>query len=278
MAGGWSEWLSGLAATAGGVGLVGGMLLGASPLALAAAGALGVGGLVGLAASGRRTQDHPETRSGDAAEARSVDAAETRSRDPAETRIARAVERSQRRRERGRLDRGFFTTQTGELTINRIYGQRMSQTSKKFYGGESLGSLPAYSAVREGVSRETAPAIYGADVDVSGMSNSSRLAATLGIGLANVSEEDREPGAGKFIRALARRYSAEADAKHPFDPAVNPSVGKGGAQDMRELLGGQTRLSNYQRDTYDAYASDSSDSEDDYFVRRKKVIRPSDIR
>lgn len=94
----------------------------------------------------------------------------------------------------------------------------------------------------------------------------------------NISEEDREPGFGKFGRALTRRYAADPEGRHPFDEEVNPSVLTGGARKMRDLLGGRTQLTDYQRETYEGYASESSADDDDYYVRRKRLAWDSERR
>lgn len=153
----------------------------------------------------------------------------------AEERIGRWVKRGEKRKETKRLDPGRYQTPTGPFTLSNLWGQRMTQSRKDDYDGETFGSVPPYSKLKK-LPKESFPPLLGGQTDES-LPAKDRLATTLASGLVHGSEEDREPGAGKFIRSLIRWFINGRESIHPFDNSVNPSVDRGGAEKMRNLLG-----------------------------------------
>lgn len=139
----------------------------------------------------------------------------------------------------------------------------MIQTNKKHYGGQTLGSLPAYSDVRHNLAEADVPHLVDGSPHPHG-TDMERLALSVGTGLTNIAEEHRSSGSGKFMRALARRRASEPTSPQPFDAAVNPGVGSGGPGKLRDLMSGTSPLTPDQRAAVDGYASDSSDDADDY--------------
>ncbi len=191
----------------------------------------------------------------------------------AEERLARAEERSAKRKQIDRMEKGRIDTPFGLGTVSGLWGQRMTQTRKGDYGGETFGSVPAYGPVMDHLPDRALPGILNSDDAPTDLTDKEKLAGTTASLLTHVSEEDREPGSGKFARALIRRRIADSAAPHPFDPNVNPAVTEGGPQKMRDLIAGSTPLSAGQRSAIDQYASDSSASEDEYYGKRKGLMR-----
>lgn len=189
----------------------------------------------------------------------------------AEERMGRWQDRSEGRKEDERLPTGRYETLTGPVTVSNLFKQRMTQARKEDYGDESLGSVPDYAEVMKNLpDKALKSAMLGGKVPGK-LTNKEKLATSLASTLTHVSEEDREPGYGKFARALTRKY-LEDGSEHPFDPTVNPAVGKGGAKRMRDVLSGKTPLTKSQREAIDKYASDSSDEDEKYYGLRKKLF------
>jgi len=186
--------------------------------------------------------------------------------------LRRWAKRGRLRKAKHRIAPGRYSTPTGNVTVTGLFGQRMTQARKDDYGGETLGSVPSYSDVRANLPDRALNALLGGKV-AGKLTSRQRLAASLGTALTHVSEEDREPGSSKFVRALIRRRLAKPTAEHPFDEAVNPAVGFGGAAKMRDFLEGKRPLTEPQREAVDQYASDSSDDDDPYHALRKGIIK-----
>lgn len=178
-------------------------------------------------------------------------------------RLHRWFKRGSARRERGRHVTGRFQTSTGKVTVSGVFGQRWSQTRKEDYGGETLGSVPPYSAVKSELPDWALRAVHAklSAAQRKKLTKRQRLAASLATALPNVSEEDRAPGIGKLTRALARQRVADPTKPHPFDASVNPAVST--AEEARELVSGKTKLGAAQKSAIEGYASDSSDDEAD---------------
>jgi hypothetical protein len=191
----------------------------------------------------------------------------------AKDRMRRWQKRSAARKARGRLGTGRYDTPTGPVTVSGLFGQLMTQTRKADYGNKSLGSVPDYSTVRAHLPDSALSAALFGGKPPGTLSHHQRLAASIASALTNVSEEDREPGYGKFARALGRKRLADRTAAHPFDPAVNPAVVKGGAAKMRDLLSGNVPLNKAQRDAVDGYASDSSNEGKPNYAIRRRIIK-----
>lgn len=189
-----------------------------------------------------------------------------------EDRMKRWATRGGIRKKKRRLPTGRYATKTGDVTVSGLFGQRMTQAQKGDYGGESLGSVPSYAAVRDNLPDSALGALLGKKVGAR-LTHKQRLAAALGSALIHVSEEDREPGASKVIRALTRSRMADSSATHPLDPAVNPAVGKKGAQKMRDLLQGKIPLSKEQSKALIDHASESSGDDDPHSGFRLGVVK-----
>jgi hypothetical protein len=195
-------------------------------------------------------------------------------RDPAAVRMKRAAERQKARNERGPFETGQYDHNVGIVGISGINRQRIAQTNKANYGGETFGSFPDYRDVRANLDYPGAHrAIYDPDFKPpSGLTHKQRIATGLGAALSNVSEDYRAPGIGKFIRAAARRHDSDPSLEHPLDPAINPAVGPKGPELSRQLMTG-VGLTEAQKDAFDGYASDSSDEEEDHFPTRTRMLR-----
>ncbi|HEU0055429.1 MAG TPA: DUF4157 domain-containing protein, partial [Longimicrobium sp.] len=190
----------------------------------------------------------------------------------AEERMDRWRQRGEARKARGRLPTGRYQTPTGPVTVSGLWGQRMTQGRMEDYDDETFGSVPPYSGIR-GLPDTVLPPMVNPHAPTGGLSEREKLGSSLGTSLVHASEEDREPGSSKFIRALIRRRIANPAAPHPFHASVNPSVPTGGAAAMRALLRGDTAPNADQRAAVDGYASDSSDEDEDYAGPRKGLMR-----
>lgn len=259
-----AKWTAGAAAGAGAL-MLGGAALGVGGLAAGAATAgagLLTGGLLGAwrAHSAQKAGEVPIV---------------ARAPDPAEHRMKRWAARDEKRKARARFETGQYDHNAGIVGIAGFNRQRISQTNKDNWGGDSLGKIPDYVDVRKNLNYPGAyRAIYDPDFrPPPGLSNSQRIATVLSASLSNVSEADKIPGIPKFIRAAARRHDSDSSLEHPFDPAMNPAAGKKGAQPSREFMAGKSGLTASQRDAIDNYASDSSADEDDYFAKRTGMLR-----
>jgi hypothetical protein len=192
----------------------------------------------------------------------------------ASARIARWGARGRARKERNAVPTGEYDTPSGPISISGGPGgrQRMIQGNRQNYDGETFGSLPAYADVHASLPDEALPDLLEASPHPRGNAR-QRLATSIATGLTHVAEEHRSPGSGKLMRALTRRRVQDPTAPHPFDIAVNPGVGPGGPQALRDLVSGATPLSPEQRMGIDGYASASSDEEDDNYGVRKGLLR-----
>ena len=195
-------------------------------------------------------------------------------RGTAPERLSRANDRGKARKARARQQTGRYDTSAGPVSVSGINRQRISQGRKDDYGGHTYGGMPSYRAVAGNFPDEGAQAIYDPDADVSGFDDQESLSTALAISLSNVSEEDKAPGYGKFVRALARRRTAKGTSvPDPLDADVNPASTRGGAQKARDLMEGNTPLNDDQEAAVLGYLSESSDEEDDYAWEREKLLR-----
>jgi hypothetical protein len=189
-------------------------------------------------------------------------------------RLHRWFKRGSARRERGRFATGRYRTSTGPISISGVFGQRWTQARKEDYEGETFGSVPPYATLKKELTREKLRSIFSKlpPSQIKKLTPRQRLAASLAVGLPNVSEEDRAPGIGKLTRALARQRIAEPKKPHPFDASVNPAVST--AEEARDLVSGKTKPGPHQESAIDKYASDSSDDEAEDFARRSGILEP----
>lgn len=188
--------------------------------------------------------------------------------DTAEDRLARMHARGQARRARGRIPSGRYQTPTGMATLSGVFGQRMSQTRQADYGGHTFGSLPPYAGLQTHIPFAAIDSLGHQDAAVPvGLTNRQRNAVALGHTLANGSEEDRAEGYSGYHRAVLRDYTRTGgQGAHPFSQEMYPA--RTSAQAARDLMEGNTELSAQQRRALEEDSELSSDSDDDYYLRR----------
>ena len=196
----------------------------------------------------------------------------------ARARLARWGARSEVRRARQRFPTGRYDSATGPVTVSGMNRQRIGQTRKSDFGGETMGSIPPYTKVRDAMDYPgAANAIHDPDfVPPDDLTNTQRMGTALAVTLSNVSEGDKIKGISKYIRALSRRHKKDGNAPHPLDPAVNPAVRKGGAKAGRAFMAGEGEMSDDQLAAIEGYASDSSDEDEDDFVTRRSMLKTRD--
>ena len=233
------------ASVLGGLALAGGIALGSVPLGII--GGLGLLGGVGYLAYKHFTKPS------------------------ADERIGHWKSRGEARKTRGRFETGRYDTSTGPVTVSGLNRQRITQGRREDYSGESFGGMPPYSKIKPDLKPESVRALYDSSPDLPEMDEKQRLATSLATTLTNVSEADKAPGIDKLIRAQARRRNSDPTAPHPLDPSVNPAVST--AAKARQVMSGQIPLTTDQRRGIDEYASDSSDEEEESYVRRTGLLK-----
>ena len=188
-------------------------------------------------------------------------------------RLKRWRQRSEARKAKARFLTGRYTTSTGPITISGLHNQRMTQARMGDYGNQTFGSLPPYAHLRAALPPQGERALYTKlkPSEVRAWTHRQRLAASLTAGLQHGSENDRAPGFGKLVRALARQFNADSSKPHPLDVAVNPAVST--ADEARDLMSGTTALNAHQQSAIEGYASDSSDDDDDDMPLRTGLLK-----
>jgi hypothetical protein len=187
----------------------------------------------------------------------------------AESRIERMHQRGEARRKRDRIPKGRYQTPTGMTTVSGLFGQRMTQSRKDDYGGETFGSVPPYAKLQANLPNNTLSSLSDTKAAVpDGLSDRQRLATSLVFTLAHGSEEDRAPGTSAYFRAMVRDYvSTGQQGEHPLSSTLFPA--RSTAQEQRNLMEGRISLNNQQRRALEEDPEPSSDEEDDYFIKRK---------
>jgi hypothetical protein len=173
---------------------------------------------------------------------------------------ARALKRKLARQGQA-LPPGRYRTSAGPITISHgWHGQLMTKARKKDYGGQTFGSTPPYAGLKANLPGVKALYTKVKPSAVKKWKERQRLAMALTVGLQHGSENDRAPGLGKVIRALARQHEADPTTPHPLDKSVNPAVST--AQEARDLMSGTRPLNAAQKTAISGYASDSSDDDE----------------
>jgi hypothetical protein len=193
----------------------------------------------------------------------------------ADVRLTRWARRAAARKAKGRFPVGRYDTDAGPVGISfGRHQQLMTRTRKGDFDDNSFGSVPPYADIKKAMPPGGLKALYSRvpKTATKKWTPRQKLATTLAVGLQHASENDRAPGLGKVVRALARRREAEPAAPHPLDTSVNPAVST--AQEARDLMSGTTKLNADQRMAIDDYASGSSDDDDDDQPIRLNMFRP----
>lgn len=186
----------------------------------------------------------------------------------AESRIERMHQRGVARSLRNRIPKGRIQTPTGMVTISGLFGQRMTQSRKDDYGGQTFGSVPPYSNLQANLPDNALPTLRDKQAPVTlGLSDRERLASSLAFSLAHGSEEDRVPGTSAYFRAMAGDYlRTGGQGDHPLSVRLFPA--RSTAQEQRNLMEGRTPLNDQQRRALEDDPELSSDEEEDHFINR----------
>ena len=189
--------------------------------------------------------------------------------DTAEDRLARMRQRGLARRGRGRIPTGRHQTPTGMVTMSGLFGQRMTQSRRGDYGGETFGSVPPYARLQGNIPNNALPNLRDPQAPVPrGLSNRQRLGTSLAFSLAHGSEEDRAPGTSAYFRAMTGDYIRRGyEGDHPLSIESFPA--RSTAQEQRDLMEGRTPLTERQRRALEDDSEPSSDEDDDYFLFRQ---------
>ncbi len=187
----------------------------------------------------------------------------------AEDRLERMRERGERRKEiHGRIPTGRYDTPTGPTTLSGLFKQRMTQSRKGDYGGQTFGSVPPYSGLQAVIPPNALSTLSDRhSPGPQGLSDRQRLATSLAHTLTNASEEDRVPGTSSYNRAIVRDYvRTGGQGYHPLSTALLPA--RSSAQEQRDLMEGRISLSDQQRRALEEDSASSSEAEDNHFINR----------
>jgi len=188
--------------------------------------------------------------------------------DTAADRLERMRQRGEKRRDTlGRIPIGQYETPTGRTTLSGLFGQRIAQAQKANYGGQTFGKMPPYASLEGNIPNDGMNTLGYSGAPVPVLTDSENLATALATTLANGSEEDRAPGYGAYMRAMARHHvRTDGQGDDPLSEAMNPA--RTSASAARALMEGRTELSEQQIQALEEDSEPSSDSDDDYYLNR----------
>lgn len=185
----------------------------------------------------------------------------------AEERLERMSKRGSARRDRERIATGRYDTPTGPTTVSGIHRQRMTQSRREDYGGETFGSLPAYDDIQGNLPDEALPLLSDRHASKPQMTDREKLATSLSHTLVHGSEEDRAPGTSSYFRAMNRDFIRTAgDGLHPLSTENFPA--RSTAQEQRDLMEGRTALSEQQRRALENDSGASSGEDEPHYIDR----------
>ncbi|MBE8907102.1 hypothetical protein [Enterobacter asburiae] len=186
----------------------------------------------------------------------------------AEERINRMDSRGTSRKNKKRIPQGRYKTPTGNVTVSGLFGQRMTQSRKEDYGGETFGSVPPYKFIQSSIPDDALPLLSDPMSTKPELTDRQRLATSLAYSLVHVSEEDRVPGTSAYFRAMNRDYiRTRGDGSHPLSSENFPA--RITAKEQRKLIGGQTKLTDQQKRALEFDSGESSDEDEEHFILRE---------